>query len=298
MKKLILLAAAVLFPFGSAFGYIDGGLGTVSGANGYNGLKGYAELGIGDGLYVRPAFDTYKADGTDGTFATYSGRVGYDGAFWGTGVEAGVTPKHNGYGNKYVGGDVTFSLTPSAGRAARLTGPRAGAKAAKGDGVARVDVGAGLTATMHENDKDASGVTLADPFKVTQTDMSLFAGAMAFGTQLSASYRKNLGYSKTLNPTDAEPQKVGIEGSLINGVGYVNQSWNARLDWVSFPMVAPFASYTFTQYKLSRPSSKSYMLGASVGLNMLNVNVAYQIFDPGEGYSSKNYISLGAGLNF
>ena len=102
-----------------------------------------------------------------------------------------------------------------------------------------------IVVDMHENDKDASGVTLADPFKVTQTDMSLFAGAMAFGTQLSASYRKNLGYSKTLNPTDAEPQKVGIEGSLINGVGYVNQSWNARLDWVSFPMPEkPILHYT------------------------------------------------------
>ena len=298
MKKIFIAVwLSAILPV-AVFAYFDGGIGTVSGSSGYSGLNGFVEIGLNNGWYVKPAVSTYKADYSGGTLATYSGRLGYDSAVWGAGAEAGVTPKVNGYKNTFVNGDITFSISPAGGKQARLTGPRRSGAGAKGEGLSRIDVGAALAYTMHSSDFDSAGATLADPFKVNQTDLSLFAGVLFLQTQVSGRYTKNLGYSKTLTPADRDPLKVDIPGMISSTIGFVNQTWNARIDWSMLPVVSPFFSYTYIQYKLAHPSSKSYLLGASAGLKMINIDVAYQIFDPGQGFDSQNYFSVGAGLKF
>jgi len=297
MKKLIVFLALAALPLCGAHAYFNGSLGAVNGAHGYSGMNGALELGTGSGLYIRPAFDTYKADGLDSTFATYMGRAGYDKAIFSLGVEGGVTPKQNGYGNIMASGDATVSLSPTGGRGTRLAGPRAGG-GGKGEGIARVDIGAKLSYTRHEFD------AVSD--KIGQTDGTLFAGVMILGTQISASYTKNLSYSQDITNALPEPLKVMLPGTMINTTGYINQILNARIDFTMLPLVTPFASYTATQYKTDVASgilpganlSRAYQLGVRGGLNMVNVNAAYQVFDPGEGHTSASYYSLGAGINF
>ena len=60
-------------------------------------------------------------------------------------------------------------------------------------------------------------------------------------------------------------------------------------------MITPFAGYTTTKYKGAKDSS-AILLGGYVDLNMVVANVAYQIFDNGS--TSKNFVSIGAGIKF
>ena len=61
-------------------------------------------------------------------------------------------------------------------------------------------------------------------------------------------------------------------------------------------MVTPFASYTRTAFKGNTDSASAYGFGGYVDLNMVGVNVAYQILD--DGSDSDSYLSLSAGLKF
>ena len=289
MKKLTALLALVVFPLCGAQAYFDGSVGTVGGADGYTGLNAYAELG-GDSMYVRPSFTTYKQDGLSSTFNTYGARVGYDTAVFSLGLNGSTTPKQNGYGNYSVSGDAVFSLSPTGGRNSRIAGPRTGGGSAKGEGIARIDVGAGLAYTSHDIDGFAN--------KIGQSDGSIFAGAMILGTQISGRYTKNLHYSETLDETIPVPLTNVLPGSLVDTAGFLNQAFNLRVDFTMLTAVTPYVSYTAAQYKLDLPTSKTYQFGAQVGLDMVNVNAAYQIQDPGEGYSSKGYFTVGAGLKF
>ncbi|MFA5160930.1 MAG: hypothetical protein WC421_01680 [Elusimicrobiales bacterium] len=300
MRKLIAVVALSVLPVCGASAYFDGGLGGVSGADSYSGFNAFAEVGM-DNFYVRPAYGSYKSDATNkNTYSTYSARVGYEKLIFALGLEGGTTPKKsNGsyeYGNNYISGDITFSVSPTGGRAMRLAGPRSGGGGAKGEGLTRVDFGASLTRISHDFS------TLSD--KVGETDGSVFAGVMFLGTQISAKFVKNLSYSQDITGSMPVPMTVELPGTMICTQGYINQALNARVDFTMLPLVTPFISYTATQYKGDNPLlslasiSKAYMLGATVGLDMLNINAAYQIFDPGVGHSSTNYFSLGAGLKF
>ncbi len=289
MKKLTALLALVIFPLCGARAAFDGSIGTVGGANGYSGLNAYAKVDVPGGLYVSPSFATYKQDGLTDTFYTYGMRVGYDTPIFSLGLNGATTPKQNGYGNYSVSGDAVVSLSSTGGSNARIAGPRSGGSV-KGEGIARIDVGAGLAYTSHDIDGVSS--------KIGQTDGSLFAGAMIMSTQLSGRYTKNLHYSEDITDATPIPLKVELPGSMVSTEGFLNQAINLRVDWTLLPVVSPYVSYTAAQYKGVTITSKTYIFGTQVGLTMVNINAAYQIQDPGEGYASKGYFTIGAGLKF
>jgi hypothetical protein len=288
MKKLIAALALAALPLGAAHAYFDGSVGTVGGADGYTGINAAAKIG-GDSFSIDPSYSSYKQDGLDNTFSTYGLGLGYAVPLFSVDLDAATTPKQNDYGNYTMSADAIFSLSPTGGHNSRIAGPHMGAGSDKGEGVARIDVGAGLAYTSHDLDSYAN--------RVGETDGSIFAGALFLGTQVSARYTKNLHYSETLNDESA-PLVVNLPGSMIETQGYLNQAMNLRVDWTLIPAVTPYVSYTAAQYKLAQPTSKTYQFGAQVGLDMLNINAAYQVQDPGDGYSSKSYFTVGAGLNF
>ncbi|MCK5358486.1 MAG: hypothetical protein KAJ48_08835, partial [Elusimicrobiales bacterium] len=157
----------------------------------------------------------------------------------------------------------------------------------------RIDIGGAAKHIMHKY--NASGTGFLSARSINQTDLSVFAGLKFFMTRLSINYTAS-SYDKTLNATDRQPQAVNLTGLTFIGQGLPSSSVNLRLGWSNMPFVAPYVSYTKTKFKLAANDSKSYCAGANIDLTMLDVNVAYEIYDNGS--TKDNFLSLGAGLKF
>lgn len=290
MKKTILAAAMVAaLGLNASALYFDGGLTGTTGPDGYRGTKLNLVIGEGD-LAFEPSMTSYTSDALDKTYRTWGLRGAWESDKYTIGGEAGMTPEVNDYSNKYVGGDITFSLTPTSGGKARLAGPGSRGMARGGDGITRVDVGAALKHTVHTN---SAGTTDLD---TAQTAATLFAGAKVLMLNLSASYT---GYS--YGDEDAAPQGFVPSHTFVTS-SKPRSSVNARVDLPStLPMVTPFAGYTLTKYKggsaaAETDESSAVLLGGYVDLNMVVANVTYQIFSyAGE---TDSFVSIGAGVKF
>jgi len=264
MKKLlalVLLAAAV--PAGA----IDLGLRVTKGNEGYVGMNAFGVLPVGD-FTLRPAFDTAKSDASNGTFKQGSLRVGYDTAVFGLGVTGGMVPKTEGYKNVSAGADLTFTLSATGGGAKRIR--TSGGGAPRGKGLARVDVGAGAQMIQHEDEMDSSGATRATVRKISQTDVSVFVGASFLGFNASGNLT-NSSYDKTLNGLDRPAPRLALEGLNTRLMGFPETSLSLHVEAPFLPLVNPFVGYNATTYKPGSDSSKTYSVGAYLGLEMLEL---------------------------
>jgi len=296
MKKILVIVSFMLSVC-NANAYFDGGIDQVFGDKSYKGTNIYMIMGSEKGLWLRPAVGMYKSDYSRTTFKTYSGRAGYDTEVMGVAAEAGATSKADGYSNAFAGADVTFSLSPTGGRKARLAGPQSGGGSARGEGLARVDVGGGIMHTAHKDELDASGTLRASAFELKQTDLFAFAGAKFLSMNLGAQFNVS-GYDKTINTTDRAGRRLALPGLISIVQGFARQSLNLKAEWGMLPFVTPFVSYTYAKFKAGMPSGKGYVFGASVGLDMLEARGSVEVYDPGNGADKLNHVSIGAGLRF
>lgn len=282
MKKILITAMLACLSLNAA-AYFDGGVTGTTGPGGYSGTKLNLVIGSGN-LAIEPSLASYTSDALDKTYRTYALRGAWEAEKYTVAGFAGTTPEVNKYSNKFVGGDITFSLTPGSGGHSRLAGPGSRGGARGGEGVTRIDVGAGLKHTMH-----TQTVLTADK-DTTQTEGSLFAGAKILMVNLSASYT---GYK--YGDEEAMPQGF-IPGHNFALAAKPKSSVNVKLDLPGYPMVTPFVSYTGTKYKGGVDDSSAYLFGAYIDLSMITANVGYQIFDSGSGKDS--FLSIGAGIKF
>ncbi len=285
MKKLI-IAVTMLAGLGlNAAAYFDGGVTGISGPHGYSGTK--LDLVIGSGnLAIEPSLASYKSNAID-TTRVYGLRGAWEAEKYTIAGLVGTTPEVNGYSNSFFGGDVTFSLTPGSGGHSRLAGPGSRGGARSGEGVTRIDVGAGFKQTMHTQTQ-----TVGSDLKTSQSEGSLFAGAKVLMLNVSASYT---GYK--YGDDNATP--VGfVPGHSFALGAYPKSSVNFKVDLPStLPMLTPFVSYTGTKYKFGTKDSSAYLFGAYIDLSMVTANVSYQIFDSGAS-KNDNFMSIGAGVKF
>lgn len=285
MKKVIVVAAILAGSVLNAAAYFDGGATVTTGPNKYRGNRLHLLVGSGN-IAVEPSIATYTSDLLDHTYRTYGLRGAWETDKFTVGAEGGSTPEVNDYSNKYFGGDITLSLTPGSGGKSRLAGPGSRGTVRGGEGLARLDVGAGIKQVMHEY--KPAGIAAQ---KTDQTQVSLFAGAKLLLIDLSASYTNyNYGTRKTAPLINPIPGHEFVYGATPRS------SVNARVDIPGTPMITPFVSYTGTKYRDSVDDSSAYLFGAYLDLNMLVANVGYQIFDDGSHKTS--YISVGAGIKF
>jgi hypothetical protein len=283
MKKTGILFSAVFLAAMNAAAYFDGGISGVSGPNGYRGSK--LELVVGSGnIALSPSMSSYTSDALDKTYRAYALRGAWETSMVTVGAEAGAVPEVNDYSNKFAGGDVTLSLTPGSGGKSRLAGPGARLAARGGEGVTRIDVGAGLRQTEHKY----TGPVITE--KTEQTQYSLFAGAKLLLVNLSGSYT---GYSYGSRHT--APLIAPVSGHSFAYGAAPKSSVNARLDLPGYPMITPFVAFTGTKYKDAADSS-AYLFGAYLDLNMVTANVGWQLFD--NGHARDSFVSVGAGLKF
>ncbi|MFA6435145.1 MAG: hypothetical protein WCW52_10655 [Elusimicrobiales bacterium] len=283
MKKIIAVVTILAALGLNAAAYFDGGASVTTGPDGYRGTK--LDLVIGSGnLAFEPSMVSYTSDALDKTYRTYALRGALEAEKCTVAGFAGSTPKVNNYSNKFAGGDITFSLTPGEGGHSRLAGPGSRGGARGGQGVTRIDVGAGVKYTAHTQ---TVGTTDKD---TAQTEGSLFAGAKILMVNLAASYT---GYK--YGEEKATPQ-VFVPGHNFVLSAFPKSSVNVKLDLPGYPMVTPFVSYTGAKYKNGVDDSSAYLVGAYIDLSMVTANVGYQIFD--DGSAKDSFLSVGAGIKF
>jgi hypothetical protein len=283
MKNIGIVFSALFLAGVNANAYFDGGASVTTGPDDYRGTRVNAVIGSGN-IALEPSFASYTSDSLDKIYKVYALRGAVEADKYTVGAEAGVTPEVNDYSNKFAGGDITISLTPGGGGKSRLAGPGARNIARGGEGVTRIDVGAGLKHTRHE-------YSSASPLTTDQTQYSLFAGAKILMANLSASWT---GYR--YGAEEVTPLINPVPGHSFAYGATPKSSVNARLDLPGFPMVTPFVSYTGSKYKNGVDESSAYLFGAYLDLNMIVANIGYQIFD--NGHARDSFISLGAGIKF
>ena len=284
MKKIIIAVAMLAGISLNAAAYFDGSLSGTNGAHGYKGMNLNLVIGTGN-LAIEPSLATYTSDTLNKTYRTYAVRAAVEEQKYTVAGFVGTTPEVNNYSNKFIGGDITFSLTPGSGGHSRLAGPGSRGGARGGQGVNRIDIGAGLKHTMH-----AQAQAVGSDKDTAQTEGSLFAGAKIMMINMSASYT---GYK--YGDDDVTPQGF-VPGLNFALAAMPKSSINVKLDLPGQPLVTPFVSYTSTKYKGGTEDSSAYLLGAYLDFSMVRANVGYQIFN--DGSKNHNFLSIGAGVKF
>jgi hypothetical protein len=278
------------------------------GTSNFRETKANASLDLTDSIYVAPSFAVYRDDRSSGSYYNGGLRVGYEIGPFSFGVQGAVVPKENGYKQNSFGADATFSLAPGGTKHGhRMAGPSSESNETFGYGLAGIDVGASVNRINHADDFAAAGVsgealrrqgaTRASAFKVGETDMTAFAGAKFLLLEVSANVSKSV-YDKTLdgNALRESPfMRVGQFEAIE--AGFPDSSYSLKAKIKTLPFVRPFVSYTHTNFKLGSKPSNAEEIGGNVGLDMLNVKGAYGHYSQ-DGFSSRDYFTLGASLNF
>jgi hypothetical protein len=302
-----LLAAALAAPARAA---VSAGVSEATGNNDYQSVRGNASVDIGDSWTLSPNYTRYKTDFTNGTYNDYGARLGFETGPLALGVNGSVLPAVDGYSQGSFGGDLTFTLTPEGSPHGRkMAGPdSSGADAGTfGAGLAAVDVGVSVQRTQHRDDlmlqtpgSSPFGPTTAraTPYELGQTDLSAFAGLKFLFTELSAQVVKSQ-YDKSLSGTQSVRAAPYLSLLGVTGIeqGYPDLGYNLRLKWKTLPLVQPYATYTHMTYELGESPSNAFQVGGTVGLKMLNVNAGWEHYSQ-VGTPSRDYVTVGAGLNF
>ena len=274
----------------------------------YRGTKANASIDLTDSLYITPTFATYRTDNSSGSLYQGGLRVGYEAGPLSLGVTGAFVPKNDGYKQNSIGADITFSLSPGHTKHGhRMAGPASQSNETYGYGLAGIDLGASANHITHSDDYTANGtsgdalrqqgVLRANRFTVGETDLSAFAGAKFLITEISGSVSKSL-YDKSLdnNLVRESPFMAMGEYSAIES-GFPESSYNVKAKWIMLPFVKPYVSFTHTNFKLGSAPSNATEAGVNVGLDMLNLKGAYGHYGQ-NGFTSRNYFTLGASLNF
>ncbi|MBI2069433.1 MAG: hypothetical protein HYT79_02445 [Elusimicrobia bacterium] len=291
MQRLV--AAIILCLSAGSAGAIDIGLRQTLGSDDYKGTYGYLEIGAG-ALSIRPEADLFTSDKTTASFKTFAARLGYDTSILGLGVTGGATPEEDDYSNAFAGADATLTFSATGGGRKRIR--TSGGGAPRGRGLARVDAGAGALVTKHEDKLNAARTTLANKFEVTQTDLSVFAGASFVGIHASANLTQS-DYNKTLTASDRPAQRLKLDGVNMRLEGFPETSLTLHAEIPFLPLINPFVTYNRTSYKASTLTTRVFSVGAHVGLEMLEVFGAFEALHPSVGKDS-TAVTVGASLRF
>ncbi|MEK7743864.1 MAG: hypothetical protein AAB578_05710 [Elusimicrobiota bacterium] len=288
----VMLATVLSSPAHAVF---LGGVGQTFGKDEYKGTSVHAGVNLG-AFSITPEYNRAQDKNSNGAISAAQLRLGMDTRWAGIGASAGRTFPHQRYSNYFGGADVSFTISPMGeGGVRRIGGPGRGG-APTGKGLARVDFGGGLLHTQHR--EEATGATAEK--KLGQNDIHAFVGASFLNVLLSGRLAKSA-YSKDLNTAAAPyPGRTLITGHLPIGGSFPDTSLHLSGEFTAFPMVAPYATYTVTQFKeiasVKAPETKAVGLGLRVGLEMLAVNASWQrIAWTG---NNASFFNLGADLRF
>lgn len=251
---------------------------------------------FGDDWSLKPRYSQYHSDSSSGTYKTLSLRAAYDTKLWGLGLSAGGTPKVNGYSNRFFAIDATVTITPTGGSKSKRTAGGSDQEE-RGKGLARVDLGAGLTHTTHQDEFQADGVRRARALNIGQTDLDASVSASLFRTVATVEVTKSL-YDRDLNAQSPRAAQAVSRSGLASVIqGFPDTTAFARFELSMVPVVKPFVSYARTTFKLRQPHSDAYAVGGFAGLKFVELTASYERYVQA-GRPSQNYFGLGAALKF
>lgn len=302
-----LLTACAAFSAPASAGVVIGADQTFGTAN-FRQTKANAALDLTDSIYVAPSFTVYRDDHSSGAYYNAGLRVGYEIGPLSFGVQGAAVPKKNGYRQTSFGADATISLAPGGTKHGhRMAGPSSESNETFGYGLAGVDAGVSANHIMHADDFAAAGTSgealrregamRGSAYKVSETDLTAFAGAKFLLLEVSANVSKSV-YDKTLDGhslREAPFMKAGQFEAVE--AGFPDSSYSLKAKIKTLPFVRPYASFTHTNFKLGSKPSNGAEIGGNVGLDMLNVKGAYGRYTQ-SGFASRNYFTLGASFNF
>jgi hypothetical protein len=264
-----------------------GALETVGNEN-YRGEYGYVDFG--DNLHLRPTFSAYHDDFSSGTYKTLAARLAYDTPGGGFGIYGGGTPEVNDYSNRFYGADalISFATEESAPAPKRdvVLGQGVGEDLQEDTtprnegpswGLARVDLGAGVTRTLHAESFTPSIIPTASSGSVTvgQIDYRGTVRLLLLRSYFTVDVTESR-YDHALSDADTEAQVQNLAGLDANIQGFPDTSVSARVDLSMVPLVTPYGSYTHTTFELSQPSLRDYMVGLYFHTRYLRINGSYQ----------------------
>jgi|GEM_PF-735660 len=303
MKKIAMLVVFILTGgMTASAATIGGSVSQNQGPDGYNDTRISAKININD-ISINPTWTRYSSDDLNNG-NLFGLRLAKENRLYSAGISAGMTPKYTVFDDvdlkyaKYYGGvDFTFSLRPNDGE--KLVGPSAGTVTHGGNGIAGIDVGAGVRYIKN----DFTSSRTASDSDSNQIEENVYAGVL-FGPLLftgTYSHYDYVGDGRDDAKAGVTLTPIFISGlNMIASGGPLKDNISIRAD-VPLPMVTPFIGYTKTNYYGSEETggdedSNSYLLGAYVDLNMVYVNVSYQIFNMDS--HNKGITSIGAGIKF
>lgn len=291
-----LVALLGLVSSASAFSF-DGNANQVMGTQEYQGTKATAKF-FQDDYSFTPAFSEYHDESSSGTYQTFSGRLGYDKKLYGLGLSGGMTPMLNGYSNAFAGVDAVLSITPTGGSAPdRIRGVQQGRSGSSGKGLARVDLGGGVTYTDHRDNLGAGNIPRAHTLSIGQTTVNGSIGLAILENLISFDIAKSA-YDHNLGAVNARPAQVQNLTGLPQTVrGYPNTSTSVRLEMTMVPMVTPFGTFTHSTF-MDTTRTDAYTIGGYVDLQMLEIMGSYTRYTQANVQAGLNYFQMGAGLRF
>ena len=308
MKRLLVVALMLSAVSARADGFwFNGGVKGTVGTEEYRGTDWSAQIGVGK-FSLKPMFSEFKSTAT-ADFKTYAIRGGFDTDLVGLGITAGGTPKIDGYSNEFVGADIVLSLTPgSGGPIKRIGSQQETSGGARGEGLARVDIGGAVKHTFNRDNLQAksasqSGVRGAEvlsrtgAFNLGQNDVTGSIGVKLMGALLSADITKSF-YNADLtgNSIRALPG-VRLAGLAAATQGLPDTNTAIRLELGQMPLITPFISYVHTRYKVGQNDSNGLTAGLNVELSILEVTASIEHLAQ-TGKADRNYVSLGANVRF
>jgi hypothetical protein len=299
MKRILLvvLSLALVVPAQAADMFnVNTGLEQGFGINKYTHTNVYTSLAK-DGWSVSPELVTFK-NGSTPYLNVFKARFGYDMRWFGFGLSGAVSPKRENYTAVSGGADMSFTISATGDDGIRRIGGSGRGGAPVGKGIARIDFGGGINTTHHKQ-------TLTNTSeKLTQTEVHAFVGASVLQFVLVSARASKWVYNE--KPQDRLTLPAArwspTTGFATYLGGFQQSSFHARAEIPVFPMVRPFADYTFVKYEPLtggvRPGdNRAFGIGVRVGLEIIALDARYQHINVTSG-QDQNYTTLGAQVRF
>lgn len=277
-----------------------------AGSDSYAGHSVDVSAGLARGFFAGIGLSTYRSDISNGTFKTYSGRVGrrYAGGFWR--LSGSVTPEVAGFRSRSIGFDVSQRIMGGDRTAGQIRKP---ARVYVNLGISRImtrdgerstdaDEGGGsghgmMSAGRMRGSGDDSGMS---PM-INQTDLTGGVSASIRRTYLSGAFTKSLYDRHRAGGMMGEGRRTEVQGISPLLEGYPDRSISLRVSRDVLPWLWGWGSYGNIVFKSGTPSANSYAAGAGVSWRLFEATVEYSRYIPG-GRAARNYISLGGSVRF
>jgi hypothetical protein len=261
--NLCILACAALLSSAAARADVNPEVSQTLGDGNYSATKAFVQVSDEDsGFFIAPQYSVSKSS-SQPTMSVYSLKGGMNLDRWNFDIEGGITPKADGYSNKYVTGNlgVVVATVPETDDAYGFL----------------FQLGATATHTANADEYDAAHQKRSSELDLAQNEYGPTATIKLLDFKLETTFTKTA-YDKNVDKTTRKIQHIMILGVQAATSGLPSQSIidrnlnNALCDWFDFAAkqgamnTAYFPYDVFSATRLQRKSGQPLRGGPPSGL--------------------------------